>query len=89
MGDYTKTAYLLADLNKKIDEDFKKLSDKFDELKLSHNRKVRALQKILSFCNADFISSELIFKICDDALFCDGRCNCRPIVQRKKKGGAI
>lgn len=46
MGDYLKEAYLLAELNKNIDDDYQKLSDKLHDLELSHNRKKKALIEI-------------------------------------------
>lgn len=76
MGDYLKEAYLLAEINRNIDDEYQKLSDKLDNLRLSHNRKVRALKKIRDYCSQCKVPPfdyQWIIKVCDSALFCDGR----------------
>lgn len=62
-----------AELNKTLDEDYEKLSDKLKNLELSHNRKKRALIRIKDIVSSDSVDVELIYKVCLDALFCDGR----------------
>lgn len=83
-----KMSKALRDLNRFIDADYKKLYDRFRDLELSHNRKRRALQKIREFfldCESEVLCTgtahaslgdiKMAIKVCDDALFCDGRVN--------------
>ena len=83
MGDYLKEAYLLAEINRNIDDEYQKLSDKLDNLRLSHNRKKIALLVIKDSlewekrkrCEGgiDWCFFSYLIKLCDSALFCDGR----------------
>lgn len=41
METYFKEARLLRDINRALDGDYQKLSDKYENLELSHNRKKR------------------------------------------------
>lgn len=65
-----------------LDDRYQKLSDKYHELELSHNRKKNALHRIMSYVEREnpgfrnFSSTDdffIIHSICKDALFCDGR----------------
>ena len=81
------TIRFMSELNKTLDENYQKLSDKYKNLELSHNRKKKALSKILELCrkHVEYVSSleigdlcadlnySLIEELCEDALFCDGR----------------
>ena len=81
-----------------LDDRYQKLSDKYHELELSHNRKKKVLSRLLSVFREEKRKSlglpyiwiehvDFIIRQCESALFCDGRCNCRPIVKCKMKGG--
>lgn len=99
MGDYLKEAYLLAELNKNIDEDYQKLCDKLHDLTLSHNRKKTALERIRRML--EYVEPlpgsifEGMLKLCNDALWSDGRVYYKPkkkitmrdVKRKKMKGG--
>lgn len=94
MGQYLKDAYAERDLAKAlakahglIDVETKKLSDKLHDLKLSHNRKKKALKKLLKMFEQINRQIELsgecwkwnspavdyVISICERALWSDGR----------------
>lgn len=99
----TKIIKSLRNLNRFIDDDYQKLCDCYHNLELSHNRKKKALiglRDCFIEClnsgvnNVEIVSVKLsrndvrsLIKVCDDALFCDGRQNCPPLVQHKKVKG--
>lgn len=68
-----KNMKALLGINKAIDSDYKKLSDNFHALLLSHNRKKKALEKCLHI--AQYIGIVSIIDICNEALFSNGRIN--------------
>ena len=63
-------------LNRNIDDEINNLSDKFHELELSHNRKIRLLKQIKMFLeyNSDYSKKTLLNKI-DQELQFIGRIN--------------
>lgn len=100
MGDYLRNAYALKGINDLIDAEKKKLYDRLDDLTLSHNRKVRALNRLwrifkdfqndsraVTFETDGKAWNEMI-KICEDALFSNGRERCRIKSPMRKKGTA-
>lgn len=59
MGDYLKEAYLLAEKNWNIVDEYQKLSDKYKKLELSHNRKEKLLKRTLDYLDSlGFIESD-------------------------------
>ena len=77
-----ETIRAFCEIDRAIDESFLKLSDKLQNLTLSHNRKKEALCKVLNI--ARYIGLPSVIDICEKALFCDGRERMKPF---KKKGG--
>lgn len=66
-------------LQENISQEKKKLSNKYHDLELSHNRKIKGLEKIKTLIEnyplleTDKKLRETITKICENALFCNGR----------------
>lgn len=58
-------------LQENICQEKKKLCDKYHNLELSHNRKIKALEKIRQW--ATEMNYTGIQAICDNALFCNSR----------------
>ena len=93
-----ETIKAFAEIDKAIDESFLKLSDKFHDLTLSHNRKKKALLDILEIVENDLPGYNpnpafyadifvRIRRLCDSALFSDGRdvINGKTGIQHRKK----
>lgn len=93
-----ETIRAFSEIDKAIDDSFLKLSDKLQNLTLSHNRKKKALKIIsdifrtciwssgnLQIKSVTFSVDELkeFIGICDNALFCDGRVNCKPVKRKE------
>lgn len=83
-------------IDAELDKSYIKLSDRFHNLELSHNRKKFALLKLGQFFTSvkhdieytgnaysSLADVNEALKIINDALFCDGRVN-SSLVQRKK-----
>lgn len=59
-----------------IDNRYQKLCDRYHNLELSHNRKKKALFKILAIVTGlhdNLGLDDIIRETCEAALFCDGR----------------
>lgn len=89
-----ETIKAFCKIDQAIDKSFEKLSDRFLDLTLSHNRKKKALERILdkvswekrkhTELSLDWCFYSCLEKICNDALWSDGRERMKPF---KKKGG--
>lgn len=76
-------------LNEYISQDKKQLYDRLDNLKLSHNRKTKALKTIQEILEnypmpeTEKAFKEKLLKLCDDALFSNGRMKMKPFSYSK------